>query len=434
MPLAGKWEFPGGKVERGERPERALAREIREELDLEIEVHGCLGRSEVWEGDRGVELDVYAARAASHAPTLHEHSEIRWVGSQELHALDWATADIPILPAVAARLDAHPDSVSCPEPFEIVSVDWSSNPLRRAAYVARWRDRWRISQEKPPSGGWTLTALLVLAEKLSDESGRRALLGIDAVLGVPALFARAIGARTFFDALRRLERCDGLKQECAAAPSWSQEAPFFRVPAGRGSLTAFVRRAGGRSAVLRQIEMRTAAKTVFSLSGIPGTVGSGSRALWGELAPLLAAGQRSFRVWPFEGDLHGARSASVIVAEVYPRASYAIALADDWPRKPLAIGKTRRARRVDALRRLGGARWIPEHGVAMAGLEAAESNEDDFDALLTAAALVRHFAERTPLSCWLVDPLVEGGILGTGLLEMRPAPRRRLLRNKKPRW
>jgi hypothetical protein len=40
------------------------------------------------------------------------------------------------------------------------------------------------------------------------------------------------------------------------------------------------------------------------------------------------------------------------------------------------------------------------------------------DAFLSASALVRHFVDQKPLSCWLVDPLAEGGILGTGLLEL----------------
>ena len=428
MSLPGQWEFPGGKVEPGERPERALAREIREELELEIEVGECLGRGEVRQGERTLVLDVYTARAAPGTPRLREHAEVRWIGVDELHGLEWAAADVPVLPALAARLRPHPDSQRCPPPFEIVSVDWGKERSKRAAYAARFRERrWTIARAEAPAGGWTLEALLALARRLAHESGRPALLGIDAVLGVPALFARAAGARSFLELLARLARGGGLERESASARSWACEQPFFRVPAGRGSLTRFLDAAGGRGGALRQIERRTGAKPVFALSGIPGTVGSGSRALWRELGPLLAAGARDFRIWPFEGELQGEPSAPVVLAEVYPRASYAIALAEAWPTRPTAIAKTRKEQRVRALRALARASWIAKSDVSLPDLAAARASEDDFDALLTAAALVRHFAERRPLSCWLVDPLLEGGILGTGLLALgeRPRPSRR---------
>ena len=70
MTLPGRWEFPGGKVERGERPARALAREIREELELEIEVGDWLGRGELRADGRAVVLDVYvrARRPGEGAP------------------------------------------------------------------------------------------------------------------------------------------------------------------------------------------------------------------------------------------------------------------------------------------------------------------------------------------------------------------------------
>ena len=429
MSLAGQWEFPGGKVERGEPPERALAREIREELELEIEVGECLGRGEVRQGGRTVVLDVYAARAKPGAPRLREHAEVRWVGPGELRALDWAAADVPVLPAVAARLRPHPDSRLCPPPFEIVSVDWGKERAKRAAYVARWREGWAIARAEEPAEGWSLGALLALARRLARESGRRVLLGIDAVLGAPALFARAAGVGSFLELLEVLERGGGLECESGTAKAWACRQPFFRVPAGTGSLTRFVEAAGGRGGALRQIELRTGAKTVFALSGIPGTVGSGSRALWRELGPLLAVRRRDFRVWPFEGGLQGDSPGEVVVAEVYPRASYAIALAGELPAKPERIAKTRREQRLRALERLARAPWLEASGVSLPDLAPARANEDDFDALLTAAALVRHFTERAPLSCWLVDSLVEGGLLGTGLLAL-PAPGRRHSRRK----
>jgi 8-oxo-dGTP diphosphatase len=61
MSLAGKWEFPVGKVEPGEKPETALAREIKEELGLQIVVGPLLGSGSAHVGSRFVQRDVYAA-------------------------------------------------------------------------------------------------------------------------------------------------------------------------------------------------------------------------------------------------------------------------------------------------------------------------------------------------------------------------------------
>ena len=110
MSLAGKWEFPGGKVEAGERPQSALAREIKEELGIDIEVGAFLGRGSADLGQIVVDLDVYAASCQrttkSGTPTPHEHAELRWVTAKDFAALDWAEADIPLLAAVQAALAA----------------------------------------------------------------------------------------------------------------------------------------------------------------------------------------------------------------------------------------------------------------------------------------------------------------------------------------
>jgi 8-oxo-dGTP diphosphatase len=105
MLLPGKWEFPGGKVEPGEAPEAALAREIHEELGLHVQVGPFLARGTASAKDqRPIALDVYAAHIVTGTLVLREHAQVQWASADELSGFDWAEADIPIFPAVRAHL------------------------------------------------------------------------------------------------------------------------------------------------------------------------------------------------------------------------------------------------------------------------------------------------------------------------------------------
>ena len=101
-----KWEFPGGKVEPGEDPRQALAREIREELDLTIEVGERLGHGSHLEAGRRIELEVFAATVAGGQLRLAEHLQAGWFRASEIDGLDWAAADRPLLPALRRLLRA----------------------------------------------------------------------------------------------------------------------------------------------------------------------------------------------------------------------------------------------------------------------------------------------------------------------------------------
>ena len=95
--LAGYWEFPGGKIELGESGAQALAREVREELCVEIKVGDFVARS-VYEYEFGVvTLDTYFCTIADGQIQLTEHHEIRWLNVNELFSVKWAPADIPII-------------------------------------------------------------------------------------------------------------------------------------------------------------------------------------------------------------------------------------------------------------------------------------------------------------------------------------------------
>lgn len=93
---AGRWEFPGGKVESGESPEAALAREIAEELGVRIHVGALLDRTVTARaGGRAIDLACFDCRLDGDAPVAStDHDELCWMPVERLGELDWAEADL----------------------------------------------------------------------------------------------------------------------------------------------------------------------------------------------------------------------------------------------------------------------------------------------------------------------------------------------------
>ena len=90
----GLWEFMGGKIEPGETPEQALARECREELALEIENERIIDSVVHEYPEKTIRLTLISCTPKSgSAPKALEHQQIRWVTRAEMDALDFAPAD-----------------------------------------------------------------------------------------------------------------------------------------------------------------------------------------------------------------------------------------------------------------------------------------------------------------------------------------------------
>ncbi|GFE22303.1 (deoxy)nucleoside triphosphate pyrophosphohydrolase [Streptomyces libani] len=101
--LAGRWELPGGKVEDDETPERALERELREELGVEAAALERIPGE--WVLRPGYVLQVWTARLVSGVPRpLQDHDELRWLLPGEENQVDWLDQDRPAVAEAMRRL------------------------------------------------------------------------------------------------------------------------------------------------------------------------------------------------------------------------------------------------------------------------------------------------------------------------------------------
>ena len=93
----GQWEFPGGKIEPGEKPEEALVREIQEELDVKIEVGDLIDTIEYDYPSFHLSMDCFWCNVTEGEITLKEAEDARWLNKDELYSVDWLPADMELI-------------------------------------------------------------------------------------------------------------------------------------------------------------------------------------------------------------------------------------------------------------------------------------------------------------------------------------------------
>lgn len=99
---AGRWEFPGGKVEPGETEADSLVREVEEELGVRIRVERWLAGAQEIDGRYLLRVALAVIEVGEPAPT--EHDRVRWLAAAELDAVDWLDADRPFLAELSQAL------------------------------------------------------------------------------------------------------------------------------------------------------------------------------------------------------------------------------------------------------------------------------------------------------------------------------------------
>lgn len=103
MTLPNFWEFPGGKIEEGESNAEALIREIKEELQCNIEVYEQIEDTFYEYNTWTIRLKTYWAKIINGKPILSEHAAFKWLPYEALQQLNWAPADIPTVRKVVQQ-------------------------------------------------------------------------------------------------------------------------------------------------------------------------------------------------------------------------------------------------------------------------------------------------------------------------------------------
>ena len=299
----------------------------------------------------------------------------------------------------------------------ILCADWGKEPGKRRVWEIRANTN--ILRPATERCDTSLNCIVQYGKKLDGP----VLLGIDAAIGAPAHVVERFRQgenkpqANFFEWIQWLFIHGQPDMPVSLPEDWSYARPFISIPPGKGSKKAFP---DNGIKLNRDSEAGLGANSSMIVSGIPGTVGSGSRELWRELTSLENNQKREgFSIWPYDGSLNQLLvNQSVVLAEIYPKACYGIALSDSLPTKVLGISKTKSASRAIAIKKLEGKAF---HGLEIGCIENCYSSEDDFDAMISAVALYRLFNNKEDFMPNHSLHPAEGAILGKSALLVQPS-------------